>query len=547
MNVTVKQYTSLDKIFPENKVMPTEINSAKVFLGERFSYQLYFHADENKLCKIDVNSELKDYITLYKLDMAPCDMTTRAEIRGWPLDSDYLTYKNCSIPDILIPLSEQKDGLRISAHPAVLWVRIDIPADFKAGDYSIEITATDDEGIVAKETMEITVLPYKLPESTLKYTQWFYCDCIANYHNVEIFSDKHWELIENYIKTAADVGINMLLTPIHTPPLDTAIGTMRPVIQLVDVNLNNGKYTFEMSKLTRWVKICKKHGIKYFETAHLYSQWGAKCAPNIMVNEDGNYHLKFGWHVDGNDESYKEFLGHYIPAVAQHLKSLNVLEDTYFHISDEPNADNIDTYAERSAFIKSVAGDIKVLDALSNLEFYEKGYIKMPVPASNHIEPFIEAKVPELWVYYCCGQGYKVSNRFIAMSSYRNRIMGVQMYKFDIKGFLHWGFNFYNTSYSNYPINPYLTTSADHDFPAGDPFSVYPATNGAYPSLRALVFYEGLEDIRVLRLAESILGREKVIEIIDDVAKTDVRFTNYPYDTQYIYKLRDRIIEEISK
>lgn len=545
MNVTVKQITSLDKVFEENKVIPTEIKSANVFLGERFSYQLYYHADENKACDITINSPLLEYITLYKVDMVPCDMTTRGEIRGWPLDSDYLTYKNCSIPDVLIPLTEQKNKFRISAKPSVLWVRLDVPQDFNPGSYDIEIVANDELGVVATSTMSVEVLPYKLPKSTLKYTQWFYCDCISNYHNVEIFSDKHWELIDAYIKTAVDCGINMLLTPIHTPPLDTAIGTQRPVIQLVDVALDNGKYSFEMSKLTKWVEICKKNGIKYFETAHLYSQWGAKCAPNIMVTEDGNYHLKFGWHVDGNDESYKEFLSQYIPAVAEHLKSLGVLEDTYFHISDEPNKDNIDTYAERTNFIKSVAGDINILDALSSVEFYKGGYVKMPVPASNHIEPFLEENVPELWVYYCCGQGYKVSNRFIAMSSYRNRIMGVQMYKFDIKGFLQWGFNFYNTSYSLYPINPYLTTSADCDFPSGDPFSVYPASNGAYLSVRSLVFYEGLEDIRVLKLAESVLGREKVVSIIDEIAGIDVRFTNYPYDAHYIYKLRERIIEEL--
>ena len=50
------------------------------------------------------------------------------------------------------------------------------------------------------------------------------------------------------------------------------------------------------------------------------------------------------------------------------------------------------------------------------------------------------------WVYYCCGQGYKVSNRFIAMPAWRNRILGVQLYKYKMEVFLHWGYNF---SYSS--------------------------------------------------------------------------------------------------
>ena len=33
-----------------------------------------------------------------------------------------------------------------------------------------------------------------------------------------MFSERFWELLEAYVKTAADYGINMLLTPIFTPP-----------------------------------------------------------------------------------------------------------------------------------------------------------------------------------------------------------------------------------------------------------------------------------------------------------------------------------------
>ena len=45
------------------------------------------------------------------------------------------------------------------------------------------------------------------------------------------------------------------------------------------------------------------------------------------------------------------------------------------------------------------------------------------------------------------------SNRFIAMPSYRTRSIGMQMFGYGIKGFLHWGYNFYNTQYSREQIN----------------------------------------------------------------------------------------------
>ena len=40
-----------------------------------------------------------------------------------------------------------------------------------------------------------------LPQKTL-FTQWFYVDCIADVHKVEIYSEAHWELIEKYIALA---------------------------------------------------------------------------------------------------------------------------------------------------------------------------------------------------------------------------------------------------------------------------------------------------------------------------------------------------------
>ena len=79
---------------------------------------------------------------------------------------------------------------------------------------------------------------------------------------------------------------------------------------------------------------------------------------------------------------------------------------------------------------------------------------------SNHIQPFLEKQTPGLWAYYCTAQGVDVSNRFMAMSLGRTRMIGVQLYKFDIEGMLHWGYNFYNGVDSLCKIDPYRVTDA---------------------------------------------------------------------------------------
>ena len=141
--------------------------------------------------------------------------------------------------------------------------------------------------------------------------------------------------------------------------------------------------------------------------------------------------------------------------------------------------------------------------------------------------------VPGLWVYYCCAQSSLVPNRFFAMESARNRIMGVLMYLYGIKGFLHWGYNFYNSKFSLHPVDPYRVTHADYAFPSGDPFLVYPGP-------------DALLDLRALQLLEQLAGRAFVEELIyADAEMRPMTFRDYPRGAGYLLALRERVAAEI--
>ena len=47
------------------------------------------------------------------------------------------------------------------------------------------------------------------------------------------------------------------------------MGLERTTVQLVDVNVDGGVYSFGFNKLERWVKMCQKCGITHFEMSHL--------------------------------------------------------------------------------------------------------------------------------------------------------------------------------------------------------------------------------------------------------------------------------------
>ena len=187
------------------------------------------------------------------------------------------------------------------------------------------------------------------------------------------------------------------------------------------------------------------------------------------------------------------------------------------------------------------------MDALSNYDFYAQGLVDHPVPASNHIEPFLAHQVPELWTYYCCSQHRDVSNRFIAMPSCRNRVLGCQLFKYDIAGFLQWGYNFYYSQYSAYPVNPFLTTDAVQAFPSGDAFVVYPGPEGPLPSLRLWVFHEALQDMRAMQLLAERIGKDAVTALIDEGLDAPVTFSAYPHSAAYVLALREKINRRIAE
>ena len=60
------------------------------------------------------------------------------------------------------------------------------------------------------------------------------------------------------MKTAADYGMNTILTPVFTPPLDVDVGGERPTIQLVSVSYNNGCYAFDFKNLKDGLNLRKK-------------------------------------------------------------------------------------------------------------------------------------------------------------------------------------------------------------------------------------------------------------------------------------------------
>ena len=482
---------------------------------------------------INIESALAPYITTYIVEQVPVRL---AQYRD-KCDADYLDDRPGLFPDLLT----KRNHLYVMDYVHQVYFEVKTQKELTAADYPITVVLTDDDGNeVARDTFTLSVLDAVLPALDIQCTMWFHYDCLADYYGVEVFSERHWEIIESYMKAYAESGYNTILTPIFTPPLDTKVGGERPTVQLIGVTLENDKYTFDFSLLERFLSLVKRLGITHLEIAHFFTQWGAAHAPKVMATVDGEYRRIFGWETDATSKAYVTFLRALIPALCKRLDELGYKGRYFFHISDEPKPANLENYQAAKAGIADLLKGYPVRDALSNYAFYEKGVVEKPIVGSDHISPFIENNVPDLWVYYCCSQSKDVSQRFYAMPGYRTRVLGAQMYHAGVTGFLEWGYNFYYSRLSQYLINPFLINDSDYAFPAGDAFAVYPAPDGTpMPSLHGILFEQALLDLRALKLAEAKVGREAVLAAV--LAEGEISFTEYPRNEDYLLNLRDTV------
>ena len=429
------------------------------------------------------------------------------------------------------------------------WIDVEPEDECEPGVYPVELrlVTADDETVLASASVSVTILPGRLPAQKLIRTHWFHTDCLAEYYRVPVFSEEHWTIIENFIRTAVRRGCTMILTPLFTPPLDTAPGGERLTVQLVDVHVCKGAYTFGFDRLERWVEICRRCGVAYLEMSHLFTQWGAAAAPKIIATVDGEEKRLFGWETDAHGEAYAHFLSEFLPALMERLNELGVAERAYFHISDEPSLDHLENYRHACSLVKPYLQGRPVIDALSDFAFYQTGALEKPVVALDHLEPFLQAGVPGLWTYYCVGQFWKVTNSFMAMPAARTRMLGVQLYRYQLEGFLQWGYNFYHTQLSLANLNPYEVTDAGGVFPSGDAFQVYPGADGKpEESLRFMLNHLAMQDLRALEALEALQGREKVLRLLEECAQGPLTLTDYPRDAAFFDRLRQRVNKELS-
>ena len=128
-------------------------------------------------------------------------------------DDNYISKQPGLYPDLLTECNEYI--VITPRRTKALWVDVAIEENTATGEYPVTIQF-ESEDVSLEAEFKIDVVDLSLPKLDMYHTEWFHYDGICNYYDVEMFSDRHLEIVNQFMKTGVKRGINTIMIPTHT-------------------------------------------------------------------------------------------------------------------------------------------------------------------------------------------------------------------------------------------------------------------------------------------------------------------------------------------
>lgn len=536
--IKTKLVSSLEKPFADQSINDfAEYTCASALLGEKFSFQMLYtyELDEDNRAFLPhyftISGSLAPYATIRHLKSVAVTKPI-----GIKCDDNYLRTAPGAYPDILFPENNDKGEFCASTNVLnSIFIDIDVPSDKAfAGKHQlkIEVFRKSNKEKKSEETFTLDVIGCELPEEKTLHTQWLSAELFAPYYGIEMWGERHWEITENAMAAARRSGVNMLFTP---------------AFNLTVSEKTKDGWRFDYTNLDKWVSLGKKLGFTHFEMQHLFSAGDADWASAFKYFENGEEKSTKG--LRATDPVYVDFIRTFLKEFIEHFRTLADPKRLVFHIADEPALKNIEKFRAAKETVIDIIGEYDIIDAIMDIEYFNEGLVTAPVPITDHIQPFIENNVPNLWTYYCTGpQAGGHSNRFITQSGECTRSIGMQLYKYNIVGFLHWALCYLGGGDTDGIVDPYLDQNGNNWVPAGDTGYIYPRANGEfYESIRGIYLRDAFQDIRAMQLLEKYTSHEAVVALIEGELGCELKFNTCAKSVKTMNNIRNRINEELRK
>lgn len=401
---------------------------------------------------------------------------------------------------------------------ASFWITVTVPSDAKPGPRTLALRYSygKEPSQQAELSATVDVKPFTIqPRHDFPVTNWWRAETIWDWYKTEPFDERWWGLTRKYIDDMVAHGNDVVYVPIFFMRREVF---KRPAQLLIVTEPSPGVYRFDFSRVKRFVDMAKQSGVSGLEWSHFWIYWGVEHAMRIYKMESGAATLLWPLDTGATSDTYLNFLKQFLPEFHKFLKEEDLLDRSYFHLSDEPSGVHVENYRKARAVLKEYAPWMKVMDALSDIEFGRQGLTDMPIPVISSAPAYIEAKIPH-WVYFCCEPRGRYLQRLMDTPLPKIRMSGWLFYRLGAKGFLHWGYNYWHVLEQEQLIDPFADATAAcwPTIPPGDPFVVYPGPDGPLDSVRWEVFAESLQDYAILQTA-GIKPDDPMLSAIKDYA-----------------------------
>ena len=418
------------------------------------------------------------------------------------------------------------------------WLTINIPENVVPGSYSGKVTVKSGQ-TEQSLPLFITVYPLTLPEERhLKVTEWYTTGKFGKYHGIkDEYSPEWFGMLKKYADNMAAHRQNMFEVPMNS---------------IVIRKSATGNLEFDFSRFDQIAQVfwdTKK--MDWLETGELAKFGeGAFASTEIVLKDFLVIKSETGEKITVPGT---EVIPYLLPAFEDHLQKKGWLDKTYFHIKDEPSHHNALKWIEISTYIHKYAPHLKRIDAVCTSFLF--GNIEAAVPKLDHLDAGFDVYKKgqhdgaELW-FYTVGvyQGNNYPNKTIDMPLIDTRIMHWLNYKYDLAGYLHWGWN-------QWTDDPFKDTG-EH---IGDAWHVYPVKDGVLNSLRWEQMRNGIQDFEYFRMLEKriaalkdslgsrvawIVPTQRSKEIITNVA---IGLKEHSVDPEVFYKAKKEVIKELTE
>jgi len=169
-----------------------------------------------------------------------------------------------------------------------------------------------------------------------------------------------------------------------------------------------------------------------------------------------------------------------------------------------------------------------------------------------------KAKKETLWLYTCNGDYPPTPNFYIERPGIEHRIIFWQAYREGATGFLYWEVNWWRVLESDWLTNPVIKSDRSRNH--GDGILFYPGPDfEVYPSIRAAMIRDGIEDYEYLVLLKKLTAELKQIdngshrkliaeaERLGNMDEITTDINHYTRSPEKIFERREKIGDTIEK